>query len=74
MVRLGVFNWTEAPKDIRLTGLTDAELKGVIKLGGAGVMQTGKGVFTVSLSARHSSIFRIDGANFDRLRNAMRVE
>ena len=73
VVHLGVFNWTDAPRNFQLRGLTATELKGVTKLGGEGVTQTKEGTLTVRLPARHSTIYRIDGATFDRLRRAMQV-
>ena len=72
-VYLGTFNWTDADKKWVLTGLTAAELKTLIKVSGAAVTNTAAGTLTITLPARHSTIFKLAGGNFDRLRKAIQI-
>ncbi|MDB6115670.1 MAG: hypothetical protein JWQ62_2615 [Lacunisphaera sp.] len=71
---LGVFNWTDNDRQIVLNGLTAADLKALTKISGAAVTQEGEGSVTVSLPARHSTIFKLAGGNFNRLRKAIQVK
>lgn len=72
-VYLGTFNWTDADKKWVVTGLTAAELKTLIKVSGAAVTNTTAGTLTITLPARHSTIFKLAGGNFDRLRKAIQI-
>jgi alpha-galactosidase len=72
-VYLGTFNWTDADKKWVLTGLTAADLKGLSKVSGAAVTDATAGTLTITLPARHSTIFKLAGGDFDRLRKAIQL-
>lgn len=70
---LGIFNWTDAEKKWIVAGLTVEELKVFSKVSGAAVTEAAAGKVTITLPARHSSLFKLAGGNFDRLRKAIRI-
>lgn len=72
-VYLGTFNWTDADKKWVVTGLTAGDLKTLSKVSGAAVTETAAGTVTITLPARHSTIFRLVGGDFDRLRKAIQI-
>lgn len=71
---LGVFNWTDTDREIRISGFSGMDLSGLVELAGAGELTKGDGSISVSLAARHSSIFKISNDEFDRVRKALVVE
>lgn len=71
---LGVFNWTDAAKQWVVTGLTANDLKVFSKVSGAAVTAIEPGSVTVTLPARHSTLFKFAGGDFDRLRKALRID
>lgn len=70
---LGIFNWTDADKKWSVTGLTADDLKAFSKVSGAAVTETAPGAVTISLRARHSTLFKFTGGNFDRLRKVIQI-
>jgi alpha-galactosidase len=72
-VYLGVFNWTETEKKWSVTGLTADDLKAFSKVSGAAVTETAEGKVTITLPARHSTLFKLAGGKFDRLRKAIQI-
>ena len=70
---LGIFNWTDTDKKWNVTGLTADDLKALSKVSGAAVSETASGAVTVSLPARHSTLFEFTGGNFDRLRKVIQI-
>jgi alpha-galactosidase len=74
VVHLGVFNWRDAPRRIRLRGLAPEERQGVTRLHGTGDVTTEGAAVVVGLPPRHSLVLRLDHASFDRLRKALTVE
>ena len=73
-VYVGTFNWTDEDRQIRLSGLTATDLAAFSKVAGAAVVQTAGDVITVKLPARHSTIFKLAGGNFEKLRHALQVK
>lgn len=73
-VYLGLFNWSAASRDFHLDGFKGKDLQALKKLGGSGRVQSDEGTLTVGLPSRHSSIFAIEGADFDRLRKTIRIK
>jgi len=72
-VYLGTFNWTDSDKKWLVTGLTPADLKSLSKISGAAVTETAAGTVTITLPARHSTLFKLTGGNFDRLRKSVQI-
>jgi alpha-galactosidase len=70
---LGVFNWTDTEKKWTVAGLTADDLKVFSKISGAAVTETAAGKLTITLPARHSTLFKLAGGNFDRLRKAIQI-
>lgn len=72
-VYLGIFNWTDTDKKWIVTGLTTDDLKVFSKVSGAAVTESAAGKVTITLPARHSTLFKLAGGNFDRLRKAIQI-
>jgi len=72
-VYLGIFNWTDAEKKWTVTGLMADDLKAFSKVSGAAVTETAAGTVTITLPARHSTLFKLAGGDFDRLRKAIQI-
>ena len=74
-VYLGVFNWDDEARVFRIGGVGANAEKALSRIAGEATVAGKDGVATVSLPARHSSLFRLPaGVTFDRLRKAMTVE
>ncbi len=72
-VYLGIFNWTDAEKKWIVTGMMAEDLKAFSKMSGAAVTETAAGKVTITLPARHSTLFKLAGGDFDRLRKAIQI-
>ncbi len=72
-VYLGVFNWTVAEKKWIVTGLTADDLKIFSKMSGAAETESSVGKLTITLPARHSTLFKLTGGDFDRLRKTIQI-
>ena len=53
--------------------LTADDLTAFSKVSGAAVAETAEGTVTITLPARHSTLFKLAGGQFDRLRKAIQI-